>query len=769
MRIAIFLPDLRGGGAERTVVNLLKEWTGGEPSLDLDLVLVRAVGVLLPEVPESIRVIDLGSKRSILAIPALRRYIKYNKPDVLISHLSHLNVLALLVKKLFCPALRIILVEHALLSPDRSQGKERWVRWLMKKWYPSVPLLVAVSDYVARDLERELGIPAGKVRTIYNPVSGRDIVEKAKTVPRHPWLQEKDRPVFLGVGRLVPEKGWDTLLKAFSMLRRQRSARLIILGEGECRESLEQEMRRLGLEEDVQMPGFEGNPYSYMGHCDALVISSWWEALPGALIEAMACGCPVIVTDVPGGIREILGDGGSGILVPVKDEEAMAAAMLKILENPADVEELRNRAGVFSGERAALAYLALLKEQGIIPALPDREASAGARADRGILPGRRVVLHMITGLHTGGAEMMLCQLLSSMDRRRWEPVVLSLTDGSRPEACLREQGIPVYNLGMPRGKIPSPAVAIKLIRLVHRIRPDLIHGWMYHGNLAAQLANFFLFRRARVLWSIHHSIGSTGALSAEKKMTAGVIRLGARLSWLPDKIVYASRVSREQHVDLGYNDRKACTIPNGVDPDVFIQVPGSGEELRMQLGLPVPGLVIGSLARYHPIKDHENFFRAAALLCSRPEGKDVQFLLAGSGVDLGNPYLRRLIGELGIGDRVHLLGERSDTAQLLNAMDLFTVSSYGEALPMVLLEAMSCELPCVTTDVGDAGLAVGDTGRVVPRRDPEALAGAWAELISAGKEKRRALGKAARQKIINNYTLKVCAVAYEELYRSLAD
>jgi glycosyltransferase involved in cell wall biosynthesis len=661
IKVAIFLPDLRGGGAERTVVNLLKEWAGRGPSMDL--VLVRAAGIYLSEVPGSVRVIDLGKKRSLLAIPALRRYIKKNKPDVFISHLSHLNVVALLVKKLFCPTLRIVLVEHALLSSGRSHGKERWVRWLMKKWYPSVPVLVAVSGYVARDLERELGIPFGKVRTIYNPVSGEEIVEKAKTAAMHPWLQEKDRPVFLGVGRLVPEKGWDTLLKAFSLLRRQRPARLIILGEGEHRESLEQEMRRLGLEEDVQMPGFEENPYSYMGHCDALVMSSWWEALPGALIEAMACGCPVIATDVPGGIREILGDGGSGILVPVNNEEAMASAMLSILEKPAAVEELRKQAAVFSVERASLAYLALLKEE-----------------------GKRTVLHVITGLHTGGAERMLCQLLSAMDRQRWEPVVLSLTDGSGPEAWLRGQGIPVYNLGMPPGKLPSPALWIELIRIVRHIRPDLIHGWMYHGNLAAQLANLFLFPRAPVVWSIHHSID---ALSEEKKMTAGIIRLGARLSRLPDKIVYASRVSRAQHVALGYSDRKACSIPNGVDPGVFAPAFDGGAALRKELGLPANGLVIGSLARYHPIKDHDNFFRAAALLCNRAEGKDVQFLLAGAGVDAENPDLRGLIRELGIGDRVHLLGERSDTAQLLTAMDLFTISSYGEALPMVLLEAMS--------------------------------------------------------------------------------
>ena len=393
------------------------------------------------------------------------------------------------------------------------------------------------------------------------------------------------------------------------------------------------------------------------------------------------------------------------------------------------------------------------------------DRSSERAVDRGA--GKRVVLHLITGLRTGGAEGMLCQLLSAMDRRQWEPVVVSLTDGSRPEAWLREQGIPVYNLGMPPGKMPPPAVVIKLIRLVRRIKPDLIHGWMYHANLAAELAALFLSPRVPVLWSIHHSIGS---LPAEKKMTAGMIRLGARLSRLPDKIVYASQVSRAQHVSLGYDDRKGCLIPNGVNPDHFAPSLPVREAVRQELGFSAPDLVIGSLARYHPMKDHQNFLRAAALLCSRPEGEDARFLLAGTRIDAGNADLQLLIGELGIGDRVHLLGERADTARLLTAMDLFTVSSsHGEALPMVLLEAMACGVPCVTTDVGDAALAVGDTGRVVAPRDPEALAAAWSELIGAGSATRSALGSMARQKIINNYTLTVCAGIYEELYRSLTD
>jgi len=387
---------------------------------------------------------------------------------------------------------------------------------------------------------------------------------------------------------------------------------------------------------------------------------------------------------------------------------------------------------------------------------------------------------------------MLCRQLSVMDRQRWDPVVISLTDGSAPEAWLREQGIPVHCLGMRAGKLPGPAMFMKLRRLVRMIRPDLIQGWMYHGNLAAQFARCCLSWRTPVIWTIHHSIGS---LTAEKPMTKFMIWLGAKLSGLPDKIVYASQVSAEQHRALGYRADKGIVIPYGVDPGFFLPSAEAGITVRAALGLSPDDLVIGSLARYHPMKDHENFLRAAALLLGRyAEGQDsgmsemrfenvagvraesngprprLRFLLAGTGVDTGNVVLESLIQELGLADRVLLLGERGDVPPLLAALDIFTVSSSrGEALPIALLEAMSCGLPCVTTDVGDAALLVGDSGRVVGVSDPEELAAAWAELIAGGEEKRKWLGEAARARILAHYTLSANASAYDELYRELVD
>jgi glycosyltransferase involved in cell wall biosynthesis len=386
----------------------------------------------------------------------------------------------------------------------------------------------------------------------------------------------------------------------------------------------------------------------------------------------------------------------------------------------------------------------------------------------------RIVLYVITGLHTGGAERMLGQLLMALDRR-WAPVVISLSDGGRPEDSIKAMGIPVHSLGLRAGRLPGPVSAWRLIRLVRKIRPDLIQGWMYHGNLAAQFANIFLPRRVPVIWGIHHSIGS---LEAEKGMTRKMIRLGAGLSGLPEKIVYVSETSKEQHITLGYRAEKAVVIPNGIDPGHWLPDKGARAVVRKELGLASDAFLIGSLARYHPVKDHENFLRAAALSMRRYQdgengqiaggaGSEPHFILAGAGVDKRNETLRSLIGELGLSGRVHLMGERRDPEQFLAALDLFTISSFSEALPMVLLEAMSCGVCSVATDTGDIARVIGDTGRVMPVRDPAALAGAWEELIREGEEKIRSLGAAARARAAAQYTLSACASAHDALYREL--
>jgi glycosyltransferase involved in cell wall biosynthesis len=371
------------------------------------------------------------------------------------------------------------------------------------------------------------------------------------------------------------------------------------------------------------------------------------------------------------------------------------------------------------------------------------------------------VVHIINDLSIGGAEMMLYKLLAETDRERFEPVVISLIDRGALRARIEALGIAVHTTGMRPG-LPSPLGLWRLVSLLRRLKPALVLGWMYHSCLAAQLASFFLPQRIPILWSIHYSISS---LTSEKKLTAAVIRVGALLSKLATHVIFVSRTSQAQHKLFGYRLDKTSVIPNGINVAEFVPSVESRSSVRSELGLAEDTLLIGLMGRYHPMKDHANFLQAAALLSKKHP--QTHFLLVGPGVDRENPVLHRSIEDLGLTRQTHLLGERNDMARLAAALDVFSLSSYGESFPNVIGEAMACAVSSVVTDVGDAVWIVGDAGRVVPPRDPHALAVAWNEMIEIGPEGRRALGRAARSRVIELFPLESVVARYEALYETV--
>ncbi|MBN3883582.1 MAG: glycosyltransferase [Nostoc sp.] len=371
------------------------------------------------------------------------------------------------------------------------------------------------------------------------------------------------------------------------------------------------------------------------------------------------------------------------------------------------------------------------------------------------------IIYIITGLYTGGAEVMLYKLLSRIDRERFNPVVISLMDRGIWGDRIATLGIPVYTIGIKEGK-PKLANIWRLIHIVRQLQPDLIQGWMYHGNLAAQFARLFLFKQVSVLWNIRHSLYS---LDLEKPRTTIIIKLSAQFSNSATKIIYNSQNSARQHEKSGYCIKKTCVIPNGFETDKFIPSDKAYLSVRSEFNIPENALLIGLIGRYHPIKDHFNFLQAAALLLKNYP--NVQFVLAGNKVDWQNHILSELIHELGLVKQIHLLGERHDVPRLTAAFDIASSSSSGEGFPNVIGEAMSCGVPCVVTDVGDSAWIVSDTGKVVPPRDPEALANAWKALIDIGTEGREALGKAARQRVIECFSLDSVVDQYEVLYDNI--
>ena len=368
------------------------------------------------------------------------------------------------------------------------------------------------------------------------------------------------------------------------------------------------------------------------------------------------------------------------------------------------------------------------------------------------------VCHIITDLDIGGAEMVLYRLVKGMQAHPFRHVVLSLSDRGKIGRKLDLLGVPVFCLNMKR---PHGAVSAgwRLITLVRRINPALLQGWMYHGNLAAALDGFFTGRKTPVLWNVRHSLSD---LSDEKRSTACLIRLGAAFSRRVAGIIYNSGVSAVQHQSAGYHAGRCRVIPNGFDTGEFRPRPELRTKVRQTLGFSESAVLVGMIARSHPMKGHECFLQAATRLAARHP--DVGFVLAGRGVDLDNGRLLNLVDRLGIAGRVRLLGEREDMAGLLNAVDIQTSASiWGEGFPNIIGEAMACGVPCVVTDVGDSGFLVGHSGKIVTPGSVSALVDAWSEFLSIGAAARLKLGRAARQRIEARFSLSAMADQYAEM------
>lgn len=370
------------------------------------------------------------------------------------------------------------------------------------------------------------------------------------------------------------------------------------------------------------------------------------------------------------------------------------------------------------------------------------------------------IAFIVTELSVGGAELMLWKLLSRLDRERFESRVFGLSSrADHTVAMFDEIGVPCELIGV-EPTAAAPAGLLRLARRLHDMQPHVVQGWLYHGNLAATLGSSVARCGAAVLWNIRGE-----PIPDAKRSSRAVAWLGAKLGRVPAKIIYNSRASASAHERLGYPESKRLILPNGFDTEVFRPDPAARAEIRRELDVPADTRLVGLIGRYHPVKDHETFLRAAALV--RSEARRVDFVLAGKDVDAKNATLRTLIGELGLQERVHLLGLRQDMPRLTAALDLSVLSSTVEGFPNVVGEAMSCEVPCAVTDVGDSAWIVGDTGRNVPPRDPAALASAVSELLALGDDALAELGRRARQRIIDEFSLPSVVRRYEALYEQV--
>lgn len=368
------------------------------------------------------------------------------------------------------------------------------------------------------------------------------------------------------------------------------------------------------------------------------------------------------------------------------------------------------------------------------------------------------ILHLITGLGLGGAETQLATLAIAMQRSGHVVEVVSLMPGGHNADRLRAAGVPVLDLGMRRG-IPGPGAIWRLLRVLRRFQPEVLQSWLYHADLLALFATAF-HRRTALFWNLRCSRLDP---RDHGQVLFAVIRLLARLSRRPQAVVANAASGKKFHADMGYRPREWEIIPNALDTETFRPAERARGDVRAELGLSESTPLVGLVARYHPMKDHVTFLKAAALAGKmRPE---THFVLVGPGVNRNNSALTGAVRELRIEERVHLLGGRTDIERLQAAWDVAVCSSYSEGFPNVLGEAMSCGVPCVSADVGDARLVIGDTGEIVPPRQAEALATAIGRMLDLDPAERRALGQRARQRVVDNFSTAAAVERYLNLYR----
>lgn len=363
-KVGLFIPTMAGGGAQRIALNLAQGLL--DHQCDVDLILVKAEGALIEKIPSKVKTVTLDVSRTLTSIPKLASHLRRAGYDTLISFMSYANICAVVATWLssVSSSHRLVLTEHSLVSRrlEKMDPVQRLATpRLLRSLYPSAEVVVAVSQDVARDLERVVSL--SNIHVIPNPISVHTDSESARKEQFcHPWFGHSAQ-IVLGAGRLAREKDFSSLVTAVRHLRDGGlDVRLIIIGEGEERENLNALILEATLEKYVSLPGFVDEPHEYMQAADVLVLSSLWEGFGNVLVEAMACGTPVISTDCPGGPAEILEGGRFGELVPVGDSDRLANAIARTLtRSPVSPGELIERADDFSPYKIAGEYLSVIE------------------------------------------------------------------------------------------------------------------------------------------------------------------------------------------------------------------------------------------------------------------------------------------------------------------------------------------------------------------------------------------------------------------------
>jgi len=728
MRITLLIRDLGYAGAQRQLVALAK---GLHQRGDQVSVCTFYGGPMQAELEGAgVKVVCFGKRHRWDMLGFLWRAacgLRRGQPEVLYSFLNESNVLAALLR----PLLRDTRLVWGLRDSETDAALYGWLGKLafkLGKVLSALPDVIIANSHSGARYYADQGYPLEKIQVVPNGIDTERFLpdDAARLRVRAELGVQPEETLFGMVGRLSPMKDYATFLKAAAQVP---DARFLCVGTGG--EAYTQQMHSLADELGVKViwSAPRQDMPAVFNALDALVSSSaFGEGFSNVTGEAMACGTPCLVTDV-GDSALLVGDTGS--VVPPKNADALAAAMREFMLRKT-MPSPRQR----------------IVENFTVPLMIESTLKvASTSVESPSLRLKSKLLFVTTALGSGGAEMMLTQLITHLDRTRFEPHVISLTDGGKHVDTLQAAGVPVHSLGMAAGR-PSLRSLLKLRSLTKQIRPDLLIGWMYHGNLAATLASW-IGKRAPVMWNVRQSLYS---LALEKRGSALVIKALAWLGFNPRHILYNSKVSAQQHEAIGYPAAKRVLVPNGFDTARFQPDAEARTSVRAELGLPADAILIGRFGRNSAMKDYPTFIEAMKRV------PNAFAIIAGTGT----AELESLILHP---SSFRILGERQDLPRLTAALDIACSSSaFGEGFPNVVAEAMCCGIPCVVTDVGDSSWLIDGAGTVVPPNDTTALAEALNSMIALTPEQRQTLGAVGRQRILDEFALPAVVRQFESLF-----
>lgn len=724
--VAFYLRQLDMGGVQISLLRLAQELP--QTRYRVRIYVQQPGGELCSRLPAHVRLISLNAKSTLRSMLPLIRSMRSDPPDILVSGLIHGNV-AIIAAARCVRGVRTVVTEHAPpRSLIRSCGGWRFrvLPPLIRRAYPRADAVVAVSRGVRSELQ-EL-VPGVPIHVIANPVVTSNLAELANARLDDPWLTPNGPPLLLGVGRLEASKRFDLLIGAFARLAPDWPGRLLIVGEGSARSALEAQIQMAGLTSRARLAGYVDNPLPYMKAASVLAVTSEFEGFCNVLVEAMACGTPLVSTDCPFGPREILAGGRYGRLVPVNDSAALDAAIRSTLADPLPANQLIDRAMDFSTSRSVTAYAELFESivarRQVSAQRPGAQSTPrGAPAGAGERGGARfkAAIYM-NDLASGGAERMMLAMIPLL-RQRGADVTLLLHTKKGELAPTLPDDLPVVSFETRR----TLADIRPLAHYLRQARPDILLASLAHNNIAALLAKAIAGGPSRVIICQHNALSSEASPGATVKFR--VVPLFYRwLAAFASGIVAVSRgVADDLATTCGIRRDRITVIYNPVMSASFnARVDAVDTHPWLEDGQTPVFITVGRLV---PQKNHELLLEALALL---REQAPARLLVLGQG-----PLRTQLASKarsLGVEAAVDFLGFRENPLPLIKRASALVLSSDYEGFGNVIVEALGCGTPVISTDCpfGPSEiLADGRFGRLVPVRDARALADAMASPLRA--------------------------------------